>query len=165
VAALAVPAAATAAGAGLTHSGHSGGLRLAAPGLAFRSTGAGQVVAVAQLCSVIPSGSSVVILDRTLAEQFTQVIRGMCGVPAAWMAGAPPGEVTRVLDGIARAGRRPILLGSGRGQLAGFGGTPARVVDLATTQDPDQLTSPPVSPVKIRFVIWMTEPQGRSVGT
>jgi hypothetical protein len=164
VAALAVPTAATAFGTGLTHSGHSSGLQVSTAGLAFKRTGAGEVTAVAQLCSAIPRDASVVILDRAVAAQFTQVIRGMCGVPAAWMAARPAGAVAQVLNGIAGAGRRPVLLGARPGQLADFGGTPARVLDLATTQDPHQLTSPPTTLATIHFVIWMLAPRAGGTG-
>jgi hypothetical protein len=119
---------------------------------------------VAQLCSTIPRDASVVILDRSVAQQFTQVIRGMCGVPAAWVTGRPA-AVTGVLDGIARAGRRPVLLGARRAQLDGFGGTPFRVLDLVTTQDPHQLTRPPTALATIRFVIWMVAPRPGGTGT
>jgi hypothetical protein len=164
VAALAVPTAATAFGAGLSHSGRSGGLGVSASGLAFQRTGAGEISAVAQLCSTIPPDASVVILDRSVAQRFTQVIRGMCGVPTAWMAGAAPSAVTGVLDGIARAGRRPVLLGARRGELAGFGGTPQRVLDLITTQDPHQLTSPPTALASIHFIVWMVAPRPGGTG-
>jgi hypothetical protein len=162
---MAVPAAATASGAGLTHAGRSGGLSLTANGLAFRRTGAGEFGAVQQLCSAMPGHASVVIVDTAVAQQFTQVIRGMCGVPAAWVAPGHPGEVSRVLNGIARAGRRPVLLGSRPGQLTVFGGSPARVLDLSTTQDAHQLTSPPTALANIRFVIWMLTPQPGTLGT
>jgi hypothetical protein len=69
-----------------------------------------------------------------------------------------------VLDGIARAGRQPVLLAARPGQLAGFGGTPARVLDLATTQDPHQLTSPPTALATIHFVIWMLAPRAGGTG-
>jgi hypothetical protein len=164
VAALAVPTAATAFGAGLTHAGRSGGLTVTASGLAFKPTGAGEVAAVDSLCSSIQRDSSVVIVDRTVAQEFTQVIRGMCGVPAAWIVGRPPSAVAGVLNGIARAGRRPVLLGARPGQLAGFGGTPAKVLDLTTTQDPHQLTSPPTALASIHFVIWMIAPRAEETG-
>lgn len=164
VGALAVPTAATAFGAGLSHSGHSAGLQVSTAGLAFKRTGAGEISAVAQLCSSISPDSSVVILDRTVAQQFTQVIRGMCGVPAAWMVGRPPAAVAGVLNGIARAGRQPVLLGARRGELGGFGGTPARVLDLVTTQDPHQLTSPPTALAPIHFVIWLLAPRAGGAG-
>jgi hypothetical protein len=163
VAALALPTAATAFGAGFSHSGATGGLGVSASGLAFQRTGAGEISAVAQLCSAIPRDASVVILDRSVARQFTQVIRGMCGIPAAWMTG-PPTAVAGVLDGIARAGRRPVLLGARRAQLDGFGGTPDRVLDLVTTQDPHQLTRPPTALASIRFVIWMVAPRPGGTG-
>jgi len=164
VAALAVPTAATAFGAGLSHSGRSGGLGVSASGLAVQRTGAGEISGVGQLCSTIPRDASVVILDRSVAQQFTQVIRGMCGVPVAWMSGRRPAAVTGVLDGIARAGRRPVLLGARRAQLDGFGGTPSQVLDLLTTQDPHQLTRPPTALAGIRFVIWMVAPRPGGTG-
>ncbi|MGH3275875.1 MAG: hypothetical protein ACRDNZ_16315 [Streptosporangiaceae bacterium] len=170
VAALAVPAGATAFGAGLTHaggagSGQSGGLSIRMAGLAFRPAGAGELAAVAELCSAIPPGSSVVILDRRVARPFTQVIRGMCGAPAGWMAGQPPSAVASVVSGIARAGRRPLLLGGQRGELEGFGGRPARVLDLTTEQEPHQLNKPPTALATVHFVIWMVVPRARGVGT
>jgi hypothetical protein len=165
VGAMALPTAATTLGATLSHSGNSGGLHLSAPGLAFRATGTGQIAAVAQLCAAIPPNASVVIVDPTVAQEFTQVIRGMCGVPAAWMTGRPPAAVARVLDGIAGAGRHPVLLGSRRGEVTGFGGRPGRVLDLPTTIDPEQLSSPPVTPLRVRYVIWMATPQPAAVGT
>jgi hypothetical protein len=164
VGALAVPTAATAFGTGLTHSGNAAGLQVSTSGLAFKQTGAGEVNAVGQLCSSIPADSSVVILDRTVAQQFTQVIRGMCGVPAAWMVGRPSTAVAGVLNGIARTGRQPVLLGARRSELLGFGGTPVRVLDLVTTQDPHQLTSPPTALAPIHFIIWMLAPQAGGTG-
>jgi hypothetical protein len=165
VAAMALPTAATTFGSALSHSGNSGGLHLSAPGLAFKATGADEEVAVAQLCAAIPRHSSVVIVDSTVAQQFTQVIRGMCGVPAAWMTGRPPQALAGVLDGIAGAGRRPVLLAGRRGQLTGFGGRPVRVLDLPTTIDPEQLASPPVTPLRVRYVVWMVTPKPAAVGT
>jgi hypothetical protein len=164
VAALVVPTAATTFGAGLTHTGRSGGLRPNAQGMAFRVTGAGEVAAVEQLCASIQGNSSVVIIDRQIAQRFTQVIRGMCGVPAAWVVGQPVTAVDSIVSGISRAGRHPVLLGSRRSQLAGFGGTPVKVMDLRTTQDAHELTKPPTGPAKIHFVIWMLVPEPAAVG-
>jgi hypothetical protein len=165
VAALVVPTAATTFGAGLTHSGSSGGLRPTAEGMAFKRTGAGELSAVGQLCGAIRADSSVVIVDRLVAQRFTQVIRGMCGVPTAWMVGQPASAVSSVLSGIAAAGRHPVLLGSRPAQLAMFGGSPVRVLDLGTSQDAHDLTGPPTAPAPIHFVIWMLVPQSGAVGT
>ena len=69
-----------------------------------------------------------------------------------------------MLSGISAAGRHPVLLGSRAAELAAFGGSPVRVLDLTTSQDPHQLTSPPTTPATIHFVIWMLVPQSGAVG-
>jgi hypothetical protein len=165
VAALVVPTAATTFGAGLTHGGSTGGLRATAEGMAFKRTNAGELTAVEQLCATIRRDSSVVIVDRRLAQRFTQVVRGMCGVPTASVVGQPAAAVSNVLSGIVAAGRHPVLLGSRPGQLTAFGGNPVKVLDLQTTQDAHDLTSPPTRPAAIHFVVWMLVPQSAAVGT
>lgn len=164
VAALLVPAAQTTFGVGLGHTGQGGAARTTASGLALQRTGQGQYGAVAGLCSSIGPTAAVVIVDRPVAQRFSQVIRGMCGVPVAAMAGPPATAVRGVLSGIASAGRRPVLLGSRPGQLAGYGGSPVRVVDLATTQDPHTLTQPPTTLWPAHYVIWMSAPSGGNNG-
>ena len=165
VAALIVPTAATTFGAGLTHSGRSGGLRATAQGMAGQQVSVGELAAVGQLCGSIRRDSSVVIVDRLIAQRFAQVIRGMCGIPTAWMVGRPQADVATVLNGIAAAGRRPVLLGATPGELVPFGGSPQKVLDLSTTTDAHDLTSPPTRPSTIHFVIWMVVPQSAAVGT
>jgi hypothetical protein len=165
VAALVVPTVATTFGAGLTHGGQTGGLRPTAVGMAFKRINAGELTAVEQLCATIRRDSSVVIVDRRVAQRFTQVIRGMCAVPTAWMVGQPGTAVSSVLSEIEAAGRHPVLLGSRPGQLTAFGGSPVKVLDLQTTQDAHDLTSPPTEPATIHFVIWMLIPQSGAVGT
>ncbi len=163
VAALLVPTATTTFGLGLTHSGRSGGLRPTADGMAFQQTGADETVAISRLCGSIGL-SSVVIVDRRIAAQFTQVIRGMCGLPVGWVLGQPATTVDSVLSGITSAGRRPVLLAARPGQLAAFGGRPVRVLDLTTTQDPQTLTQPPTTPRRVHYVIWMSAPGSAGVG-
>jgi hypothetical protein len=165
VAALLVPTAVTTFGLGLTHSGKGGGLRPIANGLALKQTGQGEISGVRGLCASIRPGSSVIILDRLVAQRFLQVIRGMCGVPAASMAGQPAAAVATVVSGVGRAGRQPVLLGARPRQLAGYGGSPAKVLDLPTTQEPHTLTQPPTMRWPVRYVIWLTVPNGFGVGT
>ena len=157
VAALLVPTLATTFGLGLTHSGKSGALRPAADGLALKRTGPGEVGAVTRLCSSLGPSASVVIVAWPVAQQFTQVIRGMCGVPTAWMVGQPTGAVQTVLTSIEHAGRRPVLLGARPSQLYRYGGSsPLRVLDLSTSQDPHTLTQPPTTLSPADYVIWMS---------
>ena len=163
VAALLVPTAVTTFGLGLTHSGEGGALRSVTDGLATKRIGAGEISAVRGLCASIRPGSSVVILDRRVAERFLQVIRGMCDVPAASMAGQPAAAVATVVSGIGAVGRRPVLLAARPRQLAGYS-SPARVLDLLTTQDPHTLTQPPAGPWPVRYVIWLAVPNGFGAG-
>ena len=164
VAALLVPTAQTTFGLGVGHSGKGGALRPTADGLALKRAGQGQYGAVAGLCSSIGPSATVVIVDRPVAEQFTQVIRGMCGVPVAWMIGQPTTAVQDVLSAIVSARRRPVLLGARPSQLAPYGGNPVRVLDLSTTQDPHTLTQPPTTLWPAHYVIWMSAPSGLNVG-
>jgi hypothetical protein len=155
VGALVLPAVTTAFGLGLGHTGRGGGLRLSAGGMALQRTGAGEISAVGVLCASIPRSASVIIVDRRTAQQFTQVIRGTCGVPAGWMVGQGAPAVDNVLADIARAGRRPVLLAASPGELTALGGSPVRVLDLATTQPPHELAQPPTAPWPAHYVIWM----------
>jgi hypothetical protein len=99
-----------------------------------------------------------VILDQGAAEQFGQVIRGMCDVPTGVMAGASPAEVQAVLSGITAAGRHPVLIGSGSAEFTRDGFSPSKVLDLTTTQDAHDLTQPPTAPWRFRYVLWESTP-------
>jgi len=166
VGAMVVPSISTSFGFGLTHAGSRGGLHATAGGLAQHRVGAHEAGAVSTLCSAFGRSSSVVIVDRRVAELFSQVIRGMCGVPVAWVrAGAPPALAEAVLTGIAKAGRHAVVLGSRPDQLRRYGGSPNLILKLSTTQYPHELTQPPGAPWRARYTIWMASlgPQGAGV--
>ena len=164
VAAMLVPTVATTFGLGLSHSGKTGGLRPVAQGLALTRTGAGEINAVADLCAQLPANASVVIIGRRTGSAFTQLIRGMCGVPAAWIPGQPTSAIDGVISSISAAGRRPLLLAPSLGQLAAFGGSPVKVLDLVNEQDPHQLTQLPTTPNRAHYQIWLTAPSAAGVG-
>ncbi len=158
-AAMLVPTVATTFGLGLSHTGHGGGLRpVAQEGMALNRIGAGQLDAVRALCARIPPRASVVIVDWPTAAQFAQVVRGMCGVPTAWMSGQSVSSVDNVIGSIAASRRQPVLLAGTPRQLAAFGGSPQRVLDLVTTGDPHELTQLPSSPRVVHYLVWMTLP-------
>jgi hypothetical protein len=125
---------------------------------AFQRTGVGELVAIDDLCGAIPGGSPVLLLDQVAARQFTQVIRGMCGIPAGVMAGASPAQVEAVIGQIGQTGHRAVLLATRPAELAPYGGAPRQVVDLTTTQDAHVLTQPPASGWPVRYVLWMSGP-------
>jgi hypothetical protein len=57
-----------------------------------------------------------------------------------------------------------VVLAARPGQVAAYGGSPVRVLDLATTQDPHTLTQPPTTLWPAHYVIWMAVPSGGSNG-
>jgi hypothetical protein len=164
VAALLVPTVVTTFGVGLTHSGKAGSLRPVTDGLALRRTGVGEAGAVRALCAAIGTGASVVILDRHVAQQFTQLIRGMCDVPVGWMSNASAANVQGVLSGISSAGRPTVLLAGRRAELAPYGSHVVKVIDLRTTQDSRQLAQPPTARLPLHYVIWLAVPTLPAIG-
>jgi hypothetical protein len=154
--ALVLPAAVTSFGLGVATGGPLGA-RPVAHGLAFKRTYAGEIAAVDRMCAAIPRGSSVVIIDGQTAAWFSQVVRGMCGEPTAW-TDRRPADIRQVVSGIRQAGRRPVLLGAGRSQVAPYG--PAReVLALRTREDARLRTVPPMITKPRPITVWMTEPE------
>ncbi|HEY4852141.1 MAG TPA: hypothetical protein VII22_15240, partial [Streptosporangiaceae bacterium] len=161
VLALVLPTALATFGFGLTFAtplGTTQSARSATGGLGLNKVGPGQAAAVSSVCGTLSASTTVVILDRVAADQFSQVIRGMCDVPTGVMAGASPAEVQAVLSGITSAGRRAVLVGSGSAEFARYGVSPSKVLDLTTTQDAHDLTQPPTAPWQIRYVLWISAP-------
>jgi hypothetical protein len=113
------------------------------------------------MCAAIPRDASVVFVDSFkggAADRFTEVVRGMCGVPAASMPPARYATVQQVVHGIEQAGRRPVLLASQSARLTRYGGRVRQVMRLRSTEDMDALTAPPMSTLPFDVTIWMSEP-------
>lgn len=130
-------------------------------GTAFTPVERGERAAVAALCSRIPDGASVLLVERVTADRFTQLVRGMCGVPAAearrtadWEDTAPEAEVRRLAERVARAGRVPVVLAAEAGQVAPYG-SPEQLMALVTRQDERSLTGPPDGTWSLRVNVWM----------
>jgi hypothetical protein len=124
-----------------------------AHGMAFRAIGTGELTAVSKLCQQVGPGASVVILDSLTADRFAQVVRGICDTPTAILS--HPGALSTVVQGIEKAGRRPVLLAENQGELPG---RPKQVVDLLTTQEAHNLTAPPTRTWLIHYTVWMSTP-------
>ncbi len=135
-----------------------------AQGLALTRTGAGEAAAVRQLCESFPGNATVVIADSSTALEFSQIIRGMCGLPVALVAQGPTSPIQAVIRSIAATGRRPILLAASASDLAGFGGTPVRILDLATTEEPHDLIRIPTALQPVHFQVWATAPALGGIG-
>ncbi len=156
-AALVLPTAATTFGLGIKHGGPLG-IRLAADGLAVKTTYRGEIGAVDDMCAAIPRGSSVVIVNYRIAKRFTQVIRGMCGDPAAYLRNPRRDRVDEIVQGIVRARRRPVIIAATQSQLAYYGGPVREIMKLRTTRDESALTTPPLDTLPLRLNVWMSEP-------
>jgi hypothetical protein len=169
VLAMAIPAFVTSANPGLTArarvSAHSSGLsklisRVQFRGVGFTATYGGSVAAVPRLCAAIGSNATVIFVDAATAESYGQVVRGMCGQPAASAAGASTVAIEQVVTAVEQAGRRPVLLGSSRSHVSLFGIVPKVALSLRTTGDPEVLTGPPATTWPVTYTVWMSSPLG-----
>ena len=157
VALLLAPAAVTTFGLKL-RSGGPVGVKVAAVGLAFKTSYQGEIGAVNGLCAAIPRGSPVLIISGGIAGKVAQVIRGMCGNPVAEIPRPRHASVEQDVLSISQAGRRPVLLASSRSNLERYGGPIREVMDLRTTWDAHTLTTPPLYPWPLTVTVWMSEP-------
>ena len=98
---------------------------------------------------ISPSTGELLSLDSPTADQFAQVARGQCVTPTAVMHHPTSATVGAVVSGIQRAGRRPVLLAQDSSALIPYGGGPRQVLNLLTTQDAHDLTTPPISRSKV----------------
>jgi hypothetical protein len=157
VGALLLPTTLTTFGIGVATTGQPSHVRQRS-GLALQQTGLGETKAIDRLCAAIGPGASVVIVNPRIANEFTQVIRGMCDVPVAWMDRPSLAALQPVLTGITSAHRRPVLLGASPAELGVYGEPARQVLDLTTTEDAHVLTHPATSTWLVRYTIWMSQP-------
>ena len=173
VLAMAIPAFVTSMNPGLAVKSsvgvHSSGVsrlisRVRFYGVGNSATYAGSLAAVTGLCSAIGPNASVIFVDAATADSFSQVVRGMCGQPAASVAGASEVTVEQVVTAIEQTGRHPVLLGASRTKLSLFGIVPRRVLSLRTSGDAGVLTGPPAGTWPVEYTVWMSSPLGQGTG-
>ena len=157
-ASLLIPPALTNLDLGFARNSSGSGSHLSAHGMAFRTIGAGELTAVNKLCTAIGPDASVVIVDSLTADRFAQLIRGLCDTPTAQLTVVSPANVSAVIDGIRRAGRRPVLLAQQPSELTPYGASPVEVLNLLTTQEAHNLTAPPTRTWLIHYTVWMLQP-------
>jgi hypothetical protein len=139
--------------------------RLRFDGVGTSATYGGSLAAVRGLCSAIGPNASVVFVDAATANSLSQVVRGMCGQPAASVAGASSRAVEQLVTSIEQAGRRPVLLGSSPSRVSLLGVKPRVVLSLRTSGDARVLTGPPATTWPVRYVVWMASPLGSGSGS
>ncbi|MEV4549482.1 phospholipid carrier-dependent glycosyltransferase [Nonomuraea wenchangensis] len=137
-------------------------------GTAFTPVERGEAAAVATMCARLPERASVLIVERVTADRFTQVVRGMCDVPAASVrrpAGvdvARDDETRRLAERVRAAGRVPVVLAAEADQVARYG-TPVQVFALTARQDERSLVTPPDGTWSLGMNAWMAVVEGTDV--
>ncbi|WP_018653472.1 hypothetical protein [Actinomadura flavalba] len=134
-------------------------LPLASAGVATKTTEKGELAALNRMCAGLGgAGRSVIVVSGTAANRYLQVIRGMCGLPAARVAGGLSyGDVRLLAERVWAAGRRPVILGEEARQVAPYG-TPVQIMRLDSRQDGRTLTTPPTSTWGLGGNVWISEP-------
>ncbi|MEV0996663.1 hypothetical protein [Nonomuraea sp. NPDC050202] len=129
-------------------------------GTAFTPVERGEAAAVEAMCAQIPADASVLTVERVTGDRFVQVVRGMCGKPAAQVARvgsadlAPESEVRRLIERVRAAGRVPVVLGAEQGQVSPYGAA-SQIMELVTRQDERSLTEAPNGTWSLRMNVWM----------
>ncbi|GAA3242072.1 hypothetical protein [Nonomuraea helvata] len=132
-------------------------------GTAFTPVERGEAAAVAAMCAKIPPNASVLIVERVTGDRFTQLVRGMCGRPAAEVARekslsvAPEWRVRRLIERVRATGRVPVVLAAEADQVSPYGPA-SQVLALVTRQDERSLVDAPDSTFTLRINVWMALP-------
>jgi hypothetical protein len=145
-------------------------------GLAFKRTFVGEIAAVDKICQGIPKGSSVLIIDYTMMDEFGQAIRGTCNVPVAAVhttmpesvvpdngTDTPPAKIIAAVQAIEDSGHHPLILGTTQAEFAPlikqFGnGTVNLVLSQAENDDEHIYIGAPRGTVSETFTIYSWQP-------
>ncbi|MGN6303152.1 MAG: hypothetical protein ACTHN8_18890, partial [Angustibacter sp.] len=117
--------------------------------VATQRTERGEVRAVRAACSAFGPADSAILLDSRAANEWTQVLRGVCSVPTVVVraGSARPADRATVLalaQAIARTGRRPVLVAAeSPAAVRRLGTRPGHAVHVGTPADPRLLTRRP----------------------
>jgi hypothetical protein len=137
----------------------------AAP-LAWQRTERGELGVVRSICAQLRPGDIVLAIDNRGFNEWPQVIRGVCGYPAAALrdenVALPEPQLRasaqRLAELARQRGRRLVLLAAGEAPDQVFArlGLPARQgAHLVTTEDPRLLTRPPLGSTRLKFSVWL----------
>jgi hypothetical protein len=137
---------------------HLAGGGMSLRGLATKYTYHGELSAIDKLCAELPSGSSVVVINGSLADRLLENIRGMCDLPVARIDYPTTEKVQAVIASIEGTGRRAILLGANATDFSAYpDGTVEEVMNLHTQLDIWDFQGVPHSTSSYHFVVWMWE--------
>jgi hypothetical protein len=136
---------------------------LTSTGMMFTPTEQGEVTQARSMCRQIGPKATVLLVERVTADRFTQLIRGMCGVPAGRIDVFPgsntaaPEDVARVINKVIDAGRRPVVLGANAVDVAPYGQA-EQVFRVHTRRDSSSLVTAPKGTWTLTINVWMADP-------
>ncbi len=141
-----------------------GTLAGSAPFVAQR-TEVGEPGAAARVCAALRPGDVVLAVDARGANEWPQVLRGVCGVPAAGLtaSGAQLATSVAAVGRLVQArGGRLVLLAAGspdtgRQALTGLGTSPREAVSVLTSEDQRTLARAPWRSSRLVITVWLAD--------
>lgn len=136
---------------------------LTTAGMLVTPTEQGEVAQARSLCRRIGPHATVLMIERVTADRFSQLVRGMCGVPTGRIQVHPgsdtarAGDVRRIAARVAHAGRRPVLLGANARDVAPYG-APVQAFHVFTRRDSSSLVSAPKGTWSLTINVWLAVP-------
>ncbi len=130
----------------------------------------GELAAVERVCAATAPGDVALTVDARASNEWPQVLRGMCGVPALSTTSALQGDpaalaaaVDRVGRAVASRGGRLLLVGADTpATLRGLGASEVReVVDVPLEEDARLLERRPDTLEPLPVTVWFGRPGGR----
>jgi hypothetical protein len=128
----------------------------------------GSLAAVKAVCGALVPGDVVLAVDSRAANEWPQVVRGMCGVPALSTTSALRADPARLATTVAEVsarvaeggGRLVLLAADSTKALDGLGVTPVAVTDVAVREDEHVLEQRPshTDPLPVR--VWLAPGPG-----
>jgi hypothetical protein len=128
--------------------------------ISLHRTEQAQPRAVKSLCAQLKRTDSVISID--VYSSWLPIVRGECGVPAAYLQAAPM-DVTRTnvataAAAIRAAGRTPVVIASTVALLTQVGLHGVQVVNISDNQDAQVLVNRPTGVTPETFTLWMARP-------
>ncbi|MGL5828335.1 MAG: hypothetical protein ACRC0L_02045, partial [Angustibacter sp.] len=121
--------------------------------LLTQRTERGGLTAIAAACRGFSADESAILVDNRAANEWTQVLRGMCSVPTVVVRDVR--ELPRVVAAIRAVGRAPVLVaGDSARSLTALGATPELLVNQRSTDHQRLLTRRPSASVHLRYLLW-----------
>jgi hypothetical protein len=117
----------------------------------------GTVEQTERLCESLPPDASVIVVDSTMAGNYTPLLRNVCGVPTAALDDPSPEAVDRVVSAVHQRGRDAVLAAPEWGQLDLLTESPVepeRHFHVVAEMDPSTLMEPPTGHWTFNGSVW-----------